>query len=83
MELGYRNVFVPYALLYHHESISRGRDDIDPIKIRRFEGEQNYMRKRWAKFINNDPHYNPNLTRRSVYSEVVFPDEEIKTEDLF
>ena len=83
MESGYRNVFVPYALLYHHESISRGRDDVDPIKIKRFEREQIYMRKRWAKVLNNDPYYNPNLTRRSLHSEVVFPDEEINIENLF
>lgn len=35
---GYRNVWTPYAELYHYESISRGAED-SPEKIKRFQGE--------------------------------------------
>ncbi len=63
-EKGYRNIYTPYALLYHHESKTRGLD-ITPEKRRRFEGECAYMLKRHAAAIVNDPLYNPNLTLRA------------------
>ena len=60
-ELGYRNVFTPYAVFYHHESASRGYEDT-PEKIRRFEREAQYIQDRWGSLLANDPAYNPNLT---------------------
>ncbi len=59
--LGYRNVFTPYAELYHHESLSRG-DDTSPSQATRFKAEVDFMRKRWGKALERDPFYNPNLT---------------------
>lgn len=61
-ELGYRNIYTPYAILYHHESISRGAEDT-PEKLARFAAETHYMRERWGDIIDRDPAYNPNLTR--------------------
>lgn len=59
---GYLVVFTPYALLYHHESLSRGHDyTLDRQK--RFQEEVSYMRVKWGKILDNDPYYNPNLTR--------------------
>lgn len=60
-ELGYRNLYTPYAILYHHESLSRGAEDT-PEKIARFAAEARYMRERWGKVLDADPAYNPNLT---------------------
>jgi hypothetical protein len=60
-ELGYRHVFSPYALLYHHESASRGEDST-PEKQARFTAEINCMQLRWGELLRNDPAYNPNLT---------------------
>ncbi len=60
-EAGLRNVWVPQALLYHHESKSRG-SDIHPDKLRRFALEHAYMQWRWGLVLRNDPAYNPNLT---------------------
>ncbi|MDP5209207.1 glycosyltransferase [Microbulbifer sp. 2205BS26-8] len=60
-ELGYRNLWTPYAELYHHESKSRGADDT-LIKRRRMAAETAYMRKRWGSLLDRDPAYNPNLT---------------------
>lgn len=60
-EAGYRNLWTPYAELYHHESISRGADDT-PSKRRRAKREASYMRHRWGIQLDNDPAYNPNLT---------------------
>ena len=58
---GYRNVWTPYAELYHHESISRGPED-SPEKQLRFTREVEYMKSKWLFELNNDPAYNPNLT---------------------
>jgi glycosyltransferase involved in cell wall biosynthesis/2-polyprenyl-3-methyl-5-hydroxy-6-metoxy-1,4-benzoquinol methylase len=60
-EAGLRNVWLPQALLYHHESKSRG-SDIHPDKLRRFALEHAYMQWRWGFVLRNDPAYNPNLT---------------------
>ncbi len=60
-EAGYRNLWTPYAELYHHESVSRGYDDT-PEKRKRLKKEAAYMRKKWGKELANDPCYNPNLT---------------------
>jgi glycosyltransferase involved in cell wall biosynthesis len=61
MERGYRNLWTPFAELYHHESATRGLDNT-PDKLRRFHGEMAYMRARWRPILENDPAYNPNLT---------------------
>lgn len=60
-EAGYRNLWTPYAELYHHESISRGADDT-PTKRARWLSEVAYMRRTWAAQLDHDPAYNPNLT---------------------
>ena len=60
-EASYRNLWTPYAELYHHESISRGADDT-PKKRARWLSECEYMRSTWAEQLDNDPAYNPNLT---------------------
>jgi len=61
LEAGYRNVWTPYALLYHHESVSRGPEDT-PAKQARFRAEVEWMRKRWGGRLLQDPAYSPNLT---------------------
>ncbi|KUE90321.1 glycosyl transferase family 2 [Cupriavidus necator] len=58
---GYRNVWTPYADLYHHESATRGQDDT-PEKRKRFLIESNYMERHWKAFMDHDPAYSPNLT---------------------
>ena len=60
-EAGYRNLWTPYAELYHHESLTRGADDTNK-KRARARREADYMRKRWGTALDNDPAYNPNLT---------------------
>ena len=61
-EVGYDNVWTPWAELYHHESLSRGAEDT-PEKQRRFAKECEWMRQRWGELLDRDPAYNPNLTR--------------------
>ncbi len=59
---GYRNLWTPHAELYHHESVSRGKED-SPEKVRRFQQEIDYMRGRWGDLLDADPSYNRNLTQ--------------------
>jgi glycosyltransferase involved in cell wall biosynthesis len=58
---GYRNLWTPYAELYHHESISRGAED-NPDKVARFNKEVDYMKDTWRTDKKPDPCYNPNLS---------------------
>ena len=60
--LGLRNLWTPYAMLYHHESQSRGREDT-PEKQARFSREAKYMKEKWGEVLVSDPAYNCNLTR--------------------
>lgn len=60
-EAGYRNIWTPFAELYHHESATRGHED-DPVKRARFDREIEYMKQRWGRRLANDPCYSPNLT---------------------
>jgi GT2 family glycosyltransferase len=52
---GYLVVYTPFARLYHHESGTRRRT-VEPM-------ETGVMRERWAGILENDPYYNPNLSR--------------------
>ncbi|MCA5013084.1 MULTISPECIES: glycosyltransferase family 2 protein [unclassified Enterococcus] len=61
-ELGRDNVWLHEAELYHFESQTRGYDDKGKKK-KRFEQEKAMMEQKWAGLIDNDPFYNPNLTR--------------------
>jgi len=61
-EAGYRNVYTPYAVLFHHESATRGPEDT-PEKFERYQKEVNYMWKQWSDILMNDPAYNRLLTR--------------------
>jgi len=60
-EAGYRNIYTPYAVLYHHESVSRGQEN-SPEKQARFEGEVAFMKRQWGAALTQDPYYNPNLS---------------------
>jgi GT2 family glycosyltransferase len=58
---GLRNVWTPFAELYHHESVSRGSDR-HPSRKQRFERERAALQARWGAALARDPAYNPNLT---------------------
>ncbi|CAG9255560.1 Glycosyl transferase family 2 [Paraburkholderia unamae] len=71
-EAGYRNVWSPYAELYHHESATRGHDD-DPIRRERLEREAGYMMQRWGARLGDDPCYSPNLTLKRDDFDLAWP----------
>ncbi|MEI6809477.1 MAG: glycosyltransferase family 2 protein [bacterium] len=47
-EKGYKNVWTPFAELYHHESATR-KPEARIFKSRRFKGEIGYMMARWEE----------------------------------
>ena len=58
---GYRNLWTPYALLYHHQSASRGQD-VTPSQQELAATEADYFHNRWRELIYHDPGYNPSLS---------------------
>jgi O-antigen biosynthesis protein len=61
LNAGFRNICLPHAQLYHHESKSRGYEDT-PEKQMRFKQEIDYMRDRWRFILDHDPCYSPHLS---------------------
>ena len=55
---GYRVLYTPYALLYHHEAFSKSVKDLMP-----HPDEVEAMQVKWKDLIEADPFYSPNLTR--------------------
>jgi GT2 family glycosyltransferase len=66
---GYRNIYLPHVVLYHHESKSRGNEDT-PEKQARFLREQQVMHERWKTDTVPDPYYNINLIRDAENYEI-------------
>ena len=60
-DAGFRNVWTPYAELYHHESATRGDYD-DRKKVSGLRREAAYIAQRWGALLVDDPAYNPNLS---------------------
>ena len=61
-QAGYKNLYTPYAELYHHEFVSRKADDT-PEKLARYQGEVDYMWQNWPEQLTADRWYNTNLSR--------------------
>jgi GT2 family glycosyltransferase len=60
-QAGYRVVWTPHAELYHHESVSRGKDSGFRKAFRAWR-EVRFMRWKWREVMRNDPFYNPNFS---------------------
>ena len=69
---GYRNVWTPFAELFHYESLSRG-DDFNEANYLRFKSEQTFMLKKWADEMAQDPYFNPNLAIDTYKTSFAFP----------
>ncbi len=61
-KMGLENVYDPYAVLFHHESQSRGAD-VTPERVARLERESEFMRGKWGDRLRLDPYYNPNFSQ--------------------
>jgi len=69
---GYRNLWTPFAELYHHESATRG-NDLAPEKIERFKREIAYMENTYQHELTCDPAFNPNFTLMNNHFALAFP----------
>jgi GT2 family glycosyltransferase len=69
---GYRNVWTPYAELYHFESATRGADT-RPESAVRFAQEVELMQRRFGRLLRDDPAYSPNLTLDTENLSLAFP----------
>jgi GT2 family glycosyltransferase len=57
---GYRNVFDPYAELYHFETSSRATGSVG-------DEELEALRDRWGRVLRRDPYYNPGFGGRADF----------------
>jgi GT2 family glycosyltransferase len=74
---GYLNAWTPFALLFHHESPSRGTD-LHPEKAARFRREVLYMQRTWGKTLEADPFYNVNFSLANSNFELAIPGRRMK-----
>ncbi len=62
VKAGYKVVYDPFAMEYHYEYKSRGKED-NPEKLARYQREVYTFTTRWKEYIKKgDPFYNVNLT---------------------
>lgn len=70
-ELNLSNIYTPFSVLKHYESISVGRPEVGNRDIDELIKETKMLRKKWSKYIDKDPFYNANLTLNKENSELV------------
>lgn len=65
-EAGHKITYTPFAMVVHHESISRKKTEEDSQKaaaiLARDEKERTAFINQWLPKLANDPAYNPNLS---------------------
>jgi GT2 family glycosyltransferase len=61
IKLGYRNIWTPYAELYHYGHGTRGRKALSAQRDSQLSKDMSYMRNRWGDYLIQDPLYSPNL----------------------
>lgn len=78
VEAGYYNVVRADAVLYHHESLSRGNDIEDPKKMERLVVERNKLYEKHPAFNRKDPFYNVNLAQNKIDFQNDYSKERMK-----
>jgi GT2 family glycosyltransferase/glycosyltransferase involved in cell wall biosynthesis len=68
---GWRVVWTPFAVLVHHESVSRGHDAV--VRPDAHFRERSFMLQLWGAQIMADPAYNPNLALTDEQFSLAFP----------
>lgn len=72
---GLFNVVRNDLILYHHESLSRGNDHLDPVKRERLTAERKTLYRCSPGYYDYDPFYSSHLTGASEAYECVLPYE--------
>ena len=81
-EKGYYNVCCNHIYLYHHESLTRGLDNLDPKKMERLAVEGDTLMTRHSHLYNVDPFYSPHLTEDETISAIIPKEDYTPVEDL-
>ncbi|ELP25596.1 Glycosyl transferase, group 2 family protein [Pantoea agglomerans 299R] len=61
VEKGYYNVMCQAVTLIHHESVSRGLDHMDEVKVKRLQNELGRLNSKHPQYYQHDPFYNVNF----------------------
>ncbi len=69
LEKGYRNIYNPYSELIHYESKSRGYE-YTKEQEERFNKESENFKTKWKRYIDHDPYYNINFTRKTCNYDI-------------
>lgn len=82
-ELGYYNLYTPYARLLHHESITVGLpEEAAKRDTKEMHDAQEQFKKQWAKYIAHDPDLNQNLFKGDAFYNIAkqqaLIDEEVR-----
>jgi GT2 family glycosyltransferase len=70
--LGYRNLWTPYAELYHDESASQEQEETLERRAQ-VKAAAEYLQQRWGALLAHDPAYNPNLALGRESFRLAFP----------
>ncbi|RKM59487.1 glycosyltransferase [Butyrivibrio sp. XB500-5] len=81
-EKGYYNVCCNHIYLYHHESLTRGLDNLDPKKMERLAVEGDTLMRRHSYLYNVDPFYSPHLTEDETISAIIPREDYTPVEDI-
>ena len=81
-EKGYYNVTCDHIYLYHHESLTRGLDNLDPKKMERLGAEGDKLMTIHSHLYNEDPFYSPHLTEDETISAIIPKEDYTPVEDL-
>ncbi len=81
-EKGYYNVCCNHIYLSHHESLTRGLDNLDPQKMERLSREGDLLMTRHAHLYNIDPFYSPHLTEDETISAIIPREDYTAVQDL-
>jgi len=63
LDAGYYNVYLPQVELYHYESVTRGHPHKNKASWEKHVYEGKLFEKKWKKYIDRDPFYNPYLNK--------------------
>lgn len=65
-DAGFRNLYTPYAEVYHYESVSVGKISTSDRDGSELGKASDYMRREWGKYLKRDPYYNDNFAPKGL-----------------
>ncbi|MGY8640253.1 MAG: glycosyltransferase family 2 protein [Verrucomicrobiales bacterium] len=73
IDSGLCNLYTPFAELLHHESASRADMERTSAGAERAAGENAALARKWPRFFESDPCWNPNLSLDTEHGDLAFP----------